>query len=274
MYLDSANGNPDPFPYNAAHWNGTLWNLQKIPFIYQGQAFYSPIYSILAFNSNDIWFEAGIHWDGNQFTTIPLNISFPSHANRMWGNSSNDFYIIGDNGLIAHCTYGGWTSISSGTSLTFHDIYGSGGQILAVCIQFSPLGGEIFSIQGNTATQISSSPIEGCQLYGIWFVPNQQYYLAGEFAGVYETQSLSDNWSPLAITGTSTTGVRGNGVNDVFVVSAAGDLVHWNGVSWQNFRGQTGLPSGGYARVAVNGNTVVAVGANSSQAVITMGRRQ
>ena len=275
VYLDSANGNHDPFPYNAAHWNGRGWNLQKIPYNYQGQAFYSPIYSILAFNSNDIWFEAGIHWDGNQFNTVPMNISFSSHANKMWGNSSNDFYLIGNNGLMAHCTYGSWTSISSGTSLTFNDIFGSGGQILAVCIQFSPLGGAIFSIQGNTATQISSSPVSQHQFFSIWFVPDEQYYIAGD--GIYQKNSLSDStWrnGPLDITNYGTTKVRGNGTNDVFIVGASGEFLHWNGARWISFIAQTGLADGYYGSVAVSGNLVVAVGQNGTQAVITVGRRQ
>jgi hypothetical protein len=277
VYLDSANGNPDPFPYNAAHWNGKTWNLQKIPYDYQGQLFFSPLKTVFAFSGNDIWFAGQIHWNGQAFNPIelPSSVWGSYNVNKMWGTSDANFYIVGDGGSMAHFNGSSWTQITSGTSLTFNDIYGSGGQILAVCIQFSPLGGEIFSIQGNTATEISSSPIDGCQLYGVWFVPNKYYYIALEYGGVYEKETLTDNsWNPLAITGSSTTGVRGNGVNDVFVVSATGDLIHWNGVSWQSFRGQTGLSGGGYARVAVNGNTVVAVGANSPQAIITMGKRQ
>jgi hypothetical protein len=275
VYLDSADGAPDPFPYNAVHWDGQNWNLQKVPYNYQGQAFYSSINSILAFNSNDIWFEAGIHWDGNQFNTVPLNISFPSHANKMWGSSSNDFYIVGNSGLIAHYNGSSWTQIATGISLSFNDIYGSGGQILAVCIQFLPAGGEIFSIQGNTATQISSNPIGQHQFLSVWFVPNQQYYIVGD--GIYQKNSLSDNtWNngPLDFTNYGTTKVRGNGINDVFVVGAFGELLHWNGVRGKSFIDQTGLPNGSYASIAVKGDLVVAVGGNGTQGAITVGKRQ
>ena len=103
--------------YNAAMWDGRGWHILNIPYYYQNQAFYSPIYSVLAYSSSDIWFEAGIHWDGHQFNTLPLNIDFPSHANRMWGTSSSDFYIVGNTGLVAHKNGSTWTKIESGTTL-------------------------------------------------------------------------------------------------------------------------------------------------------------
>ena len=277
IYLDSADGEPDPFPYNVAHWDGQNWNLKQITVNYQGNPVIAPLDGIFAFSGTDIWMTNGfpIHGDGANWQMYQLqDMGIGASVSKAWGTSSSNIYFVGDDGSIVRYDGSIWTKISSGTSLTFNDIYGSGGQILAVCLQFNPLGGEIFSIQGNTATQISSNPIEGYQFYGIWFTPNEQYYIALEFGGVYEKHSLSDNsWNPLEITGAATTGVRGNGPNDVFVVSATGDFLHWNGADWKSFRGQTGLSSGGYARVAVNGNVVVAVGANSPQAVITMGRR-
>jgi hypothetical protein len=275
VYLDSASGAPDPFPYNAAHWDGQKWNLQKIPYNYQGQAFYSPINSILAFTSSDIWFEFGIHWDGNIFNSIPLNISFPSHANKMWGSSSNDFYIVGNSGLIAHYTNGAWTKTATGTSLSFYDIYGSNGQILAVASDvFTNTGRTIVQINGVSAATISTYPI-AWSLQGIWFVPNQQYYIVGD--GIYQKNSLTDStWNngPLDITRYGTTSVRGNGINDVFIVGAYGEFLHWNGVRSKSFIDQTGLTNGSYASVAVNKDLVVAVGGNNAQAVITMGTRQ
>ena len=279
MYLNDSTGQIDLQPYNIAIWDGRAWNLQRIPYNYQGQVFYSPIHSVFAFNSDDIWFEAGIHWDGHQFETIPLNIDFPSHVNRMWGNSSNNLYIVGNNGLIAHNINGSWTKIASGTTLQFNDIWGgynaktSQWDILAVCSQNYPLGRAIYSIKGNSAAQISTNPIQ-YELFGVWFAPNQHYYVVGD--GIYEKNSITDTaWKngPTDITRYATTKVRGNNVNDVFVVGAFGEFLHWNGVSWRSYIGQTGLADGSYASVAVQGNIVVAVGANNAQAVITMGRR-
>jgi hypothetical protein len=275
IYLDSADGAPDPFPYNVAHWDGNSWKIQRIPYSYQGQPLYGPIHSIFGFNANDIWLDPWFRWDGQNFTQVPIDpILDGVGINRMWGNLS-EMYVVGTNGFIAHYTNGSWTKISSGTTLTFNDIFGSGGQILAVCSQDYPAGQGIFSIAGNSATQISASPIDPIEeFFSVWFVPNQQYYVVGD--GIYQKNSLSDSaWrnGPLDITHDATTRVRGNNINDVFVVGAFGEFLHWNGVSWRSYMGQTGLADGSYTSVAVEGNLVVAVGANDAQAVITMGRR-
>lgn len=279
IYHDSANGKPDPNPYNAAHWDGNKWNLLKVPYYYQGQAFYSPIYSICAFGSNDIWFEAGIHWDGNQFQTLPLNIDFPSHVSKMWGTSSNDLYIIGYSGLIAHRGMNGyWQKLESGTDITLLDIYGARTsfgmyQILVVGSDNYPSRRTLLSINGNTVTPISTSPIPW-DLYSIWFAPLQHYYLGG--SGLYEKNSLSDNeWKNNSrdITNYAIACMRGNGLNDVFAVGSFGEVIHFNGKQWTSYIKQTGLSNGVYGGLAVKGNLVVATGANNRQAVILMGRR-
>jgi hypothetical protein len=279
VYLDSADGDPDPFPYNAAHWDGQNWNLQKVPYIYQSQPFYHPIQAVFALSSNDIWFGGnGLeHWDGDQFSNVDAVYPFWSGnlMQRIWASSDNNIYIVGSGGIAVHYTTGSWSKIESGTSLQFNDIYSSGNQILAVCLQFDPPGGEIFSIQGNTATPISSSPVSDHQFYGVWFVPNQQYYIVGD--GIYQKNLLLDStWrnNPTAFTNDATKEIRGNGVNDVFIVGSFGEFLHWNGVAWRSFINEAGLAYGGYASVAVQGDLVVAVGENSPQAVITMARRQ
>ena len=93
IYADSAN---PAEPYNAVHWDGSEWELKKIPFYDEtGYAWYTPLESIIAFSRDDIWFEAGVHWNGKQYISKKININFPSHVNKMWGTSSHDLYIIG-----------------------------------------------------------------------------------------------------------------------------------------------------------------------------------
>ena len=279
MFLNDSTGQIDQQPYNLATWDGTSWKIQKVPYYYQGQAFYGPIYSLEAFNANDIWFGIGnmIHWDGQSFNAVelPTSVWGPNRINKIWGLSTKNFYIVGDGGSIAHYNGTSWTKIESGTNLSFNDVFGSGGEILAVCSQNYPPGQGVFSITGNSTTQISAYPIDPIEeFFSVWFVPNQQYYVVGD--GVYQKKSLSDSaWrnGPLDITHDATTRVRGKNINDVFIVGAFGEFLHWNGVSWRSYIGQTGLADGSYTSVAIEGNLVVAVGANDAQAVITMGRR-
>ena len=260
----------------------------KIPYYYQGIALYHALRCIFALNNNDIWFGGNglYHWDGNKFSQNDEfnNIWGPNEIEKIWANSDNNFYVVGDGGSIALHNASGWQKLQTGTTLQFTDIYGAQPglgfyQILAVCTQNYPPGKGIFSIQGNTVSEISSDfnfpgytvPPE---LYGIWFVPNKHYYIVGD--GIYEKNSLSDSiWKngPLDITQKAVTAIRGNGLNDVFAVGAFGEVLHYNGKRWTSYINKTGLDDGSYAGLAVKGNLVVATGGNNPQAVILMGRR-
>ena len=68
--------------------------------------------------------------------------------------------------------------------------------------------------------------------------------------------------------------VRGNGVNDVFVVGSYLECVHFNGDSWHNYRDQIPFADGALGRIAVKGNLAIAVGSIGQQAVAIVGRRR
>lgn len=199
--------------------------------------------------------------------------------NKIWGTSSNDLYIVGNGGNIAHYQNGSWKKIESGIDLEFLDIYGITDtktnilQILAVCTRNYPLGKAIFKIDVNTAIQISSTPIQW-ELFSCWFVSNRHYYVVG--SGIYEKRSLSDSvWrnEPLDITHYGTSKIRGNGINDVIVVGAFGEILHYNGFSWKSFLPELDTFNGSYGSVDIKGNLVAITGFESVKAKITVGKR-
>jgi hypothetical protein len=59
----------------------------------------------------------------------------------------------------------------------------------------------------------------------------------------------------------------------IFAAGANGDLLHFNGKNWRNFRDQTSLSSGEHYSVAVKGNLVIALGEDLSRGVVAVGRR-
>ena len=264
--------------YNAAKWNGSAWTILNIPYYYQGQVYYTPIYSVLAFAPNDIWFESGVHWDGNQFNSFPPTIDFPSHVNRMWGTSSKDFYIVGNSGLLAHYNGNTWTKIASGITLDIRDLYGAqkagtgSPEIYAAAGNplISPEAG-VIQITGMTAQAISVAGIGG-GLNGLWFSPGQYYWVVGD--GEWQKHpSLGDaTWHSQTLSSYTIDAVNGNGTNDVFMCGAYGELLHFNGASWKSYQSKTGV-SGPFTAMAVRGNTVMAVGEANGLAVITIGRR-
>ncbi len=284
VYLDSADGAPDPFPYNAVHWDGTNWTPEQIRVPFRGNTIIPPLYGAFAFSPTEVWLcgDVALYGNGTTWTTYDVRLltGYDSlFVTKCWGTNPSNMYFCGMNGSLVHYVSGSWTKITSGTDLSFDDIYGSGDEILAVAYDAAEIhgySGALYSISGNTATELSIYPLQlPSALYGVWFVPNQRYYLVGE--GVYEKSSLSDStWTTLPITGAATTGVRGNGTNDVYVVSSTGDFLHWNGERWKSFRAETGLSGGGYSMVGVNGKLVIAVGSTNSgitQAAITVARR-
>ncbi|MBK7229746.1 MAG: hypothetical protein IPH97_12985 [Ignavibacteriales bacterium] len=120
IYMNDSLGNPDSKRYNAVKWNGFDWTVIRIPYNYQGTDFYNPIQSVFAFNENDIWFcgNGVIHFDGINFIPVPIptNVWGPNQMNKLWGSSSNDLYVVGANGSIAHYQNGSWAKIESGTT--------------------------------------------------------------------------------------------------------------------------------------------------------------
>jgi len=275
--------------YNAVHWNGTEWKLHRIMFYticgqYNRTPY--PAKAIFVFNENDIW----IAMDGDQIArmngTVQVSVECLPYSfviNKIWGTSSNNLYVVGNLGNILHYNGKWWRRIESHTTLNIYDIWGDYNpktnewEILAVASDYpTSMNKEILKIAGETVFKLPiSSQME--PLYTIWFTPNKQYYVAG--SGIYQKRLLTDlDWKngPTDITGFATTCIRGNNINDVFGVGAFGDFLHYNGVSWKQYK-EPYLYNGAYTKVAVKGDLVVAVGGNyvslASEAVILIGKR-
>ncbi|HKB87747.1 MAG TPA: hypothetical protein VKD08_16335, partial [Ignavibacteriaceae bacterium] len=172
--------------YNAVHWDGNQWELKRI--LYNGSIWV--IRTIFTFSENDIWFSAFVRYDGQNFIELPIpGILMGWMPNKIWGTSSNNLYVVGNNGNIAHYDGQSWTRIESGTELNFLDIYGATDtnsgkqQILAVCYKDLPLRKGIFSIVGDYVSEISSIPIQW-ELDALWFIPGRHFYVVG--SGIYE----------------------------------------------------------------------------------------
>jgi hypothetical protein len=287
VYLYDSLGNVDPQPYNLAKWDGTKWSLQKVPYIYQGQPFYSPIQSVFGFNPNDIWACGnGVrHWNGSRFNEVPIPTSVwgPYGMNKIWGTSSTDIYIVGDGGNIAHFDGFSWQKVASPTTIILLDIWGSvdpqtgAKTILAVG---SERGGSAFSllqIIGLSATSISTTGLIYPGETSLWFSPGGPYYVIGN--GVFTKKQLTDTiwreidnplWPYLEK-------IRGSGPNDVFIAGDLGFMLHYNGLTWKNYQDDGTLPklqNGIWISVAIKGNEVVAVGLIGNRAAMLRGVRR
>ncbi|MGA9119922.1 MAG: hypothetical protein WB699_11210 [Bacteroidota bacterium] len=135
------------------------------------------------------------------------------------------------------------------------------------------LRNEVLLINGTSVTTLSNIGLPW-NLRGIWFATSHFYYVVGD--GIYTATSPNPaRWSGETeiLTPYTTTCVRGNGANDVFIAGSFGEVLHYNGSTWQSFRSQTAIPDGAFSRLAVKGNLVIAVGGASGQAIAVVGKR-
>ena len=285
IYSKDSMGNFDPNSYNLLMWDGAVWTPVRIQFFtICGQVSRTayPASGVFAFSSTDIWIamhgDQVARWNGNvQTATMCLPISFS--LKKIWGENSTSVYAVGDGGNIVHFNGSSWQSLASGTRLDLRDIWGAVDrctgeqQILAVGTRNNPLDRTILRIQGSSVTPVSTAQIP-YELFGVWFVPNQRYFVVGD--GIFEKNDLSENaWRkvPPDITMFATTAIRGNALNDAVIVGAFGEVLHYNGSTWQSFRSQTSIADGAYTSVAMKGNLIIAVGGSGAQAIAVVGRR-
>ncbi|MEJ5262468.1 MAG: glucosyl transferase, partial [Ignavibacterium sp.] len=88
---------------------------------------------------------------------------------------------------------------------------------------------------------------------------------------------LSDsNWrnGPLDITQYGTSYIRGTNLNNVVVVGAYGEVLHFNGFSWKSFLPELGTLQGSYGSVDIKNNIVAITGYDGRKAKITIARAQ
>ncbi|MBI2428906.1 MAG: glucosyl transferase [Ignavibacteriales bacterium] len=287
MYLQDSTGNFIYPIYNAAYWNGKEWSLKRISVNFRSNIITPPLEGAFSFSATDIWFVGSlpIHGDGQSWTIYDVRsiagLESISVA-KSWGKNSSSMYFVGLGGSIVYYNGTTWQKIESGTTLPIQDIWGSTDtetgeqQILAVASnKFLNEGKKLLQIYNTTATAISDSGLSW-SLSSIWFEANRQYYIVG--GGLYKKTSIvSDKlWQTFhqGLTAYYANTIRANNRNDIVIVGAFGNFLHYNGSTWKNYMGNE-LPAinGSYYSVAIKNNLVVAVGHIGSKAIVVMGKR-
>jgi len=259
-------------PYNAAHWDGQKWTLLHV----NGNG--SPIHVIQAFATNDIWFQGVLHWDGLKYTLHNKNFPLMSNGdgwrmNKMWGISSDDFYVVGNKGMMAHYDGTGWTKIETGTEENIKDIMGvateSDADIYATAVTlFFENERKILHLRDGQVIGSETWPYETKNPETVWLKSPLQLFVAGN--GVY-VKKRNLGWRIMKESlGKYVFNIRGNDINDIFIVGDRKLLMHYNGRTWKNY---TYYGYGSLDAVAVKGDLVVAVGLEYPPALIYMGKR-
>ncbi|MBI5476350.1 MAG: hypothetical protein HY964_06405 [Ignavibacteriales bacterium] len=294
IYKKDSTGQIETEPYGVGIWDGKSWQLQKIT-AYSPSIRYVNLrpQCVLIFSSNNVWLASGgvHHWNGDSEYVTPYWINtFPGNpdpiwitnqfAQKLWGTSSNNNYVIGTNGALAHYDGNQWQKIESGTTLDIEDIMGSRNahtseyEILAVASKmYSSYDRKILKLNGSNVQHLSDIGIN-YSLRGVWFISGRCYYVVGD--GMYKKRLLrQDKWQKIAgVTNYYSYAIRGNDVNDVICVGGFGEVLHFNGFSWRSYRNETKLDDGNYISVSVKGDHVFVVGNSAKGAHVLHGIRK
>ncbi len=280
-------------PYNAVHWDGQRWELKRISFTGWCSAVeFPPVRSVLAFSENDIWFARGgslVHYNGNSFyNDCEMNPLLDGSISKIWGTNSNNLYIVGGSGTIAHYNGSSWQKLESGTDVDLLDVWGSpdGGVVWAcgwstakptVLLRYeNGILEKIYEDRDHRFVVLHDT-LSGTLTSG-WIFDNRSQYVASN-AGVYriptsgagkiERLSFTPSWFP-----GFPFRLRGEGINDMILTGDYFMVAHFNGLSWRYYQQLSGL--GAYLSVAQRANMICAVGLSFdllSRAIILVGKR-
>jgi hypothetical protein len=295
FYERDSSGAFDPAYFNLAIWRSGVWRPERVYYSYQGQAGLVVFNSICALSTNEFWVAGNgvMHWDGVRYheVDLPAGIWPPVLVERIWGSSSQNIFITGSSGALAHYDGAMWQKINAGTTGEILDIIGSPDATAVVACGYrrSSLGTYLLRGIGlawdvaydGTPLEFSIRQDSISGALASVYTPNSNQVFIASSAGVYEAStqttgrgkriSFTDSWLP-----GFPFRIRGNAANDWFVVGEYAFVAHYNGTTLYPY---TGLMNNNYRlySVAQRGNLVIAVGELkdpiNSRGLILTGRR-
>ncbi|MFH2029214.1 MAG: hypothetical protein ABIJ40_01130 [Bacteroidota bacterium] len=269
-------------PYNAVHWNGTSWELRRIMFYIdqdqptagrtsaEGKSIFVFEDSKFAVTSN---VQTAIFNSNEEYSIIKMGFNWEDRftINAMWGTSSKDFYVVGNNGNIAHYDGSpsgtGWKKIESGTEERIQDIWGARNNKTEdwdVLCALSPGYGigqpKILKIHKDKT--VENIPwVEGRAVRSVWFNNKLITFACG--SGVFR-RTIDRQWREIAgidVLNAATERIRGQAINDIFVVGDFGAVMHFNGHDFQLYPQPSTIS---YESCDYKNDILIAVGYNGS----------
>ncbi|NOX87973.1 MAG: hypothetical protein GXO77_03030, partial [Calditrichaeota bacterium] len=238
-------------PYNVAHWDGIKWNLIRALAKNYHNNYYQKN-AVRAFNIKNIWFGGTIasRWDGVKWDFFGSNEGWPKgfHISKIWGLTHEHIYYIGNAGNIVEYDNGTWTEMDSGTPLDLYDIHGTEETVFITGYNFvGDLSGQSIALQlidGKWQPIFTSSSYSGDISMGDYgrlesvFVYGDTAYFATGGTGILKYNFKTKNTDFISKTSSlfrylSLIKIVGTGYNDIMMISAWGNMVHFNGSTWK-----------------------------------------
>lgn len=276
---------------NAAHWNGHEWKFFRL--IYYSFIGQNLTTGSLQGDAIHVFPGGMVVMCANAQITYLVNEKqimtywLPVSVNRIWAADTNDIYVAGALGSAAHYDGKGWTKIVTGTSMNLQDVWGIKDRVTGETIVLT-VASNILTSDGNRLFKLSKTKAEPFSNNGLppdyyfsslWFNSTNVSYLTG--GNIYrknnfEGSEIWKEWLP-RVTQNYLFGIRGNGLNDIIMAGAYGEIAHYNGITWRSYLGnETPEFYGNLVSIDIKGNTVCAVGSgvgDGNIGVITIGKR-
>lgn len=192
----------------------------------------------------------------------------PAGEETFWwvsGSGSDDVWMVGEEGRIAHWDGASWESHASGVTSTLWGVWAFS-PTEAWAVGGKPEGGvgpqnDIVLRWDGSAWVPEVLPGEplGRSLYKVWGTSSDNLYVVGEYGTIWHR--TAGGWAlesdPPIATGTLFT-VFGCSETEVYAVGGK-DILQWDGMAWARldvtiFNGVNGVSCGGPGEVAVVGN--------------------
>ncbi|MDD5061839.1 MAG: hypothetical protein PHN44_06115 [Candidatus Marinimicrobia bacterium] len=262
-------------PYNAVHWNGNEWELKRIPSTYKGSAYPTPLTSVYAFSSSDIWANTGFpkHGDGSNWTLYHLQdmgIQYSGVIEKCWGTSSDNMFFSGTKGCFIHYIGGNWIVINTNTHRSINDIYGLSANLIYMVSSDQDNWSSNFIIYEGGKIRNIDFP-DTC-MQAVYATAWNDVYLVGEGMLYYDGRKINDSPWPDELPMNLLQAVRGNGPNDIFLAGHMGTVIHYNGKTWQYY--QDLFEANALYAISVKNDCIVAVGLGGQQGIIYHGVRK
>jgi hypothetical protein len=260
------------------HWDGSKWELKKIYVEYRGQPNLAPLKGVFALNDGAVVFSSGLPylptkngWKLYHLWDMGVLDQNDGSLYEIWGTSINNLYFAGSRGTIVHYDGVRWERIESGTDERGNDVWGfihpDGGYTVyfAFSDSYKPGRHLLLKSDNNGPLQVTDWP-DSVYIESIW--TDNPCYLFACGSGVW--RRTDKGWSKYSgLPAVFRERIRGNAINNIFVVGHRSQILHFNGASWYvyQFTQLLGIIEG----LAVKGNTVYATSYNGRNAFIIKG---
>ncbi len=276
--IRDSSGNLIMPPFNVARWDGSQWDLQSVAFEWDSVKGFASAVAVFGFTPDEVLVSSGasvMHWNGSAWSrmgSLELGTQVIGSVNTIWGTGISNLVGVGLNGSIVRWNGMAWDRIESGTTTTICDVWGvtaRGGYPEVYCAVsdiFAPKDRKILKlVDTNVVDTVGWNP--AIDVLSVW--AHNQYSLYACGLGIFENRGRYWKQADIGINSYMSK-IRGDGLNDIFVVGASGFIAHYNGCRWTVLNGGQSV---NYVALGVIGDLVAAAGFDNGRAVITVGKR-